>query len=141
MLNKNNTKKAIASAILIGSCLSTTLTGCNASVLSNTMLDGSVVVTFEDGTKDIARVWRTTDDNYVIYMSVINETYYADDDFGKYKFGVKNIQNYPIVNVEQISVYLTEEDIINLRSSHSYDTVTSIMARIISPNETTRVRE
>lgn len=141
MLNKNYTKKTIASAILIGSFLSSTLTGCYASVLDDTMLDSSVVVTFEDGTKDIARVYCTTEDNYVIYRSVINETYYADDDFGKYRYRLKNIQNFPIVNVEQVSAYLTEEDITNLRSSNSHDTVTSIMARIISSNETIRVRE
>ena len=114
----NETK--LAALALAGVVLATGLCGCDSSeneverknVLSGTILEGTCVVTFEDGSKDIARaISDCTYSSYCHYHSVISGIYYGDSYCPKtYVQGDNVLHHYGITGEEPISNYLTDED-------------------------------
>ncbi|MBO4246187.1 MAG: hypothetical protein J5892_05585 [Bacilli bacterium] len=101
-----------------------------SSALENTLLNDTYVITFENGTKDIAKSdvlysGLVPLDKYV-YTSVISGNEYT-------KSGVEagSYQEMPIATVEPISAYLTADDLVKaMNDTLSNDDVIAIINRI-----------
>lgn len=120
---KIDLKKALKMTkyVLVGSFLTVGLTGCGSeekdALLEGTLLEDAIVLTFDDGSKDVAVVKGKCydDDNYEHYRSVITNEYYASNlclDEVEATVGKNKILNkYEIVNQEKITKYLTKEEL------------------------------
>ena len=120
---KVNRKKLLQ----IGSFLiaGVSLIGCShreKSILDRTILHDTVVVTFSDSTKDIARV-----ENALPYQSFVTGKHYG---YSKYY----SFQD--IIQIEDVSNYLTEDDYDKILQSRLYtDDVIEIVNRIIKQED------
>ena len=107
----------LAACVLVGSITATTLTGCGTSVdrntvLKGTFLDNACVVTFDNGNKDIAvSAGSCFTSQYNHYYSIISGEYYADDKCEKNKIEGNVMNHYKITSVENITSYLTTEEL------------------------------
>ena len=137
MFKKNDVKLKVASTVLAGSFVGAAVSGCGLfqekeSVLDDTILENTVVVTFSDNTKDIATPF-ATNEGVNAYKSVISEVYYYSSDE---EVDIRGYQKYDINNVEQISSYLVEEDIGLLRNKDKKnDAIYGIIGRDIDSNQ------
>ena len=122
---------AVVGTVTVGSLVGCAQNTQTNSALKNTLLNDTYVITFENGTKDIAKsdVLYTYGgvalDEY-LYTSVISGNKYT-------KSGVEanTIQEMPITNVEPISTYLTAEDIAKaMDDTLSNDDIITIINRI-----------
>ncbi len=109
----------LVACVLVGTLAATTLTGCGATVnnktnfLKGTALEGTTVVTFEDGSKDIAvavdKCVKSQD--YKHYRSIVSDIYYAPKDCNLDYQGNDMLHHFEIVNVENIINYLTADEL------------------------------
>ncbi|MBR5662756.1 MAG: hypothetical protein IKX00_03770 [Bacilli bacterium] len=142
MVRKNDVKIKVASTILASSLMATFISGCkddDVSVLDNTILDNTVVVTFSDDSKDIATTF-TSWGRVRVYKSVVSEICYQSNDEETHD---NSFQQYDIVKVEQISAYIVEDDIELLRNKDTKEeAVYNIIGRVLTANteDTQRTR-
>ena len=134
MVRKNDVKIKVASTILASSLMATFISGCkgdDVSVLDNTILDNTVVVTFSDDSKDIATTF-TSWGRIRVYKSVVSEICYQSNDEETHD---NSFQQYDIVKVEQISAYIVEYDIELLRNKDTKEeAVYNIIGRVLTAN-------
>lgn len=114
-------KKAskLVSYVLAGSLAVASLTGCCAkpdrnNILKGTILENSCVVTFADGTKDIAIAvadCNTKENNFHHYYSVTSGEYFSDEKCTASEVEHTPVHKYEITCEENITAYLTPEDI------------------------------
>lgn len=150
-MNKKAASKIAASA-LVGSLATASLTGCGNvttgerhNILKGTILEDSVVVTFADGTKDIAvRVGECNgwicgldyDSNLNHYCSVISGQYFSDDNCRTTTINGDYVLHYEIDNVEDTVNYLTTDELKKaLETGLDDNDVVSIVTRAVAPNE------
>ena len=103
-----------------------------SSALENTLLNDTYVITFENGTKDIAKsdvLYNFSGivplDKY-LYTSVISGNKYTKSGVETSKY-----EEMPIATVEPISAYLTSEDLVKaMDDTLSNDDVITIINRI-----------
>ena len=80
-INKSAASK-LAACVLVGSLTTTMLTGCSTdrnNILKGTILENSCVVTFADGSKDIAvAVGNCDNSEYHHYYSITSGEYFGD---------------------------------------------------------------
>ena len=102
--------------ILVGSIATNTLTGCGCeereSILKGTILEGASIITFDDGSKDIAVAIDTCDSSfYSHYYSVISGQYFSDDTCSQKFIELQVNHHYAIDSEESIIGYLTLDDL------------------------------
>lgn len=136
----------LSSYILVASLLACGLSACrhNASsqrsnILKGTFLENTCVVTFEDGSKDIAvAISSCAGSKYNHYYSVITGEYFGDSEQNcvKEKIDGTIIHHYPIVNEENIIGYLTEDVLLKVVSGKlTNEELISFISQTITPNE------
>lgn len=140
-INKNIGKK-FALCTLISSVSGFSLIGCGKepNFLKGTVLEEAVVVTFEDGTKEVAeriRFCEECDEKHMLYQELISKEYFTDDECVekiKGTFGTNHyISKYSISSVEGISKYLTEEEVEKVGADGlKNDDIIEIIVRIYS---------
>lgn len=130
--------------VLAGTLIATMLTGCGKkeSLLEGTILENTHVITFEDGTKDIAKPFDScemySDDygNSIHYKSVVTSDFYSDLSCTAVNPRGSMISHYPISKEESIVVYLTQEDIEKAMNNNlTDDDLITIVSRIMNPEE------
>lgn len=147
-MNKNIGKK-FALYTLIGSISGFTLMGCGKkeeSFLEGTVLENAVVISFEDGTKEVSNKCGfcsscTSNYTHEIYQSVVSKEYFVDDDC-KSKWYLPNVFNpfnkysvgkYSIVSIEGITGYLTDQELMKAGQKKLTDAdIAEIVVRIHS---------
>lgn len=104
---------------LIGTVSGFTLIGCNkeSKFLEGTILEEAVVVSFEDGTKEVAsriKFCEDCDGKHMLYQDLVSKEYFTDDECAYEIKGVWGtdhyISKYAISGVEGIRKYLTDEE-------------------------------
>lgn len=133
--------------VLAGSLVATMLIGCGKeSALDETLLEEASVITFEDGSKDIARAINTcssfSDDkgDSIHYRSVITGERYSDEKCTADRPNGEVIKHYPIVNDESLTGYLTADEIAKAINGNLNDEdIIAIIKRVIEP--TTELEE
>ena len=105
----------LAACVLVGSLAATTLTGCDIkkeNLLKGTILNNTCVVTFENGSKDIAVAVGICDDqDYHHYYSITSGEYFGSKKCTKPMIGGTVIHHYGIINEENITSYLTSDEL------------------------------
>ncbi len=117
-INKKAASK-LAACVLVGTITATALTGCGATVDRNNLLKGTIlentcVVTFKDGSKDIAvsiDYCVKTNYNYHHYYSIITGEYFVDEQCDFLTLEGNYVYHYEITNEENILNYLTTDDL------------------------------
>ena len=105
-INKNVASK-LAACVLVGSLAATMLTGCSDrdNILKGTILENSCVVTFADGSKDIAvaigSCWESCE--YHHYYSITSGEYFGDKKCTKDRIEGTVVHHYGITNEENIT--------------------------------------
>lgn len=129
----------LATFAAVGTVTIGSLTGCqgkNRSILHDTPLNNSYVITFENGTKDIALAKGISgSSSYFVYESIISENRYTKiydkSERTPLCHTAGGEQEMPIVSVEPISVYLTSEDIQKgINNTLSNEDIIAIIERI-----------
>lgn len=121
--------------------LSTSLIGCGNkkdSLLKNTLLEQSRVITFEDGHKDIVIHEQNCDhhDGHSIYKSIITNEYITDEVCRQNYVGLKLLEKYKIFKDESIVSYLTSEEIIKASNGElTKEDITNILVRIVTESQ------
>lgn len=140
-INKKATAKQMA-CVLAGSLAVTTLTGCEDTVDRNNILKGTIledtcVVTFDDGTKDIATaidICSFLDVNRYHYYSVISGEYFSDENCTAYEIEGKIAHHHIITNKESITGYLTSDELTKaMQGELDNNDLISIVSRVIEP--------
>lgn len=107
-MKKINIKKGAIALALVSTILVTT-TGCADAILEDTILEKSCVVTFADGSKDIAVACSECDDSeYPHFISVTSGTRFGDKECND---NLRVHHQYDIVNEEPIVGYLTTDEL------------------------------
>lgn len=146
-INKKAASK-LAACVLVGTLAATTLTGCDATLGKNNLLKGTIlentcVVTFEDGSKDIAvAVGNCEDTEYHHYYSVISGLYFGSEKCVADKIDGTVVHHYRIINEEDINNYLTTDDLTKaIKGELDNNDVIDIVSRTIKPmNEETNTK-
>lgn len=133
---KTGKKIAIISSAMV---LGTSLIGCGnnkkESLLKNTILEQSRVITFKDGHKDIA-VHDTRccyGDEHFIYKSIITNEYFIDEACKQNYNGLKSLVKENITTDESIVSYLTSEELIKATNEElTKDDIINILVRIVT---------
>lgn len=130
----------LATCVLVGTIATATLTGCSDdfdrnNFLKGTILENTCVVTFEDGSKDIAvAISACSEDDYNHYYSIISGEYYASKlcSAGQIEWTVAH--HYEITNEENIVKYLTTDELTKaIKGELNNDDVIAIVNRTIEP--------
>ena len=147
---KINQKAAskLAACVLVGTLAATTLTGCGATVnnktnlLKGTALDGTTVITFADGSKDIAVAVEncTQSQDYKHYRSIISGIYYAPKNCN-FDYQLNDVlHHFEIVNAENIVNYLTEDELDKaIKGGLDTDDIAVIITRAIELDTETKI--
>ena len=130
----------IAPFVLVSTLLTSTLTGCGEknidrnNLLKDTILENTCVVTFEDGSKDIAvAVSECLFSKYHHYYSVTSGEYFSDDPCSKDKIEDNIMNHYPIDKVEPLT--LTPNEITKaIQDGLDNDDIIAIVNRTIGLN-------
>lgn len=144
-MNKLRIFKSISAIALMGTMTLTGLTGCakkEKSFLSDTDLETTKVISFEDGHKDIAviegiRCGSTDNCTEKMYRSIITNEYFTNNECTgiRYFYGYKEpvLNHYDIINDESIVSFLTPEEIAKAAKGELTDEdVVTIVNRILS---------
>lgn len=130
-----------------------TMAGCSNSTLSKSLLYNTSVITFEDGTKDIASKSEecryNKHNNIYHFESLISGEYYSNmlclDDKYYLSSGSSTsykLNHYDIVNVESISNYLTKDELKKANEgSLNKDDIIEVFVRINEKYEDENVNE
>lgn len=140
---KINQKAAskLATCVLVGTLVATTLTGCEPknnernNILKGTILENTCVVTFEDGSKDIAITVGTCNDvNYHHYYSVISGEYFGSEKCNRGYLNRNVLHHYSIKSEETITNYLTADILTKaLQNELDNDDISAIITKILEP--------
>lgn len=125
--------------VLAGSLAATLLTGCGektkSSIFDGTLLEGASVITFCDGSKDVATTFGSCSNNYydsgssLHYRSIITGEEYSDE-----KCGLRSLIHYQIANVSNISSYLTQDELTkSINGDLSEEDIIAIISRVVEP--------
>jgi len=148
-INKNLSKKLV-SFVLVGTIGILTLSGCsgknsNKSLLEGTILENTSVVTFEDGTKDIARIEGVcvegcgcTGGHEVFNSIVTNEYYNSSECYINFRnvVGTAMLKKYLITSDESIIKYLTNEEIAKAsKAGLTEEDIANILNRVFTKEE------
>lgn len=147
-INKNLSKRLV-SFVLVGTMGIITLSGCsgknsNKSLLDGTILEKTNVVTFEDGSKDVARVtdicekgWGCSIGGHEVFNSIVTNEQYNSSECNVKSSLTKMLQKYSIESVESITKYLTNEEIAKAsKEGLTEEDISNILSRIFSTEET-----
>ena len=133
----------LATCVLIGSLAATTLTGCGDvdrnNLLKGTILENTVVVTFDNGSKDIAVAISNCNskEEYHHYYSIISGEYFGSLKCTKTKINNTVSHHYGITSEENISGYLTSDDITKaMKGELNNNDIIAIINRAIESTET-----
>ena len=136
-INKNVASK-LAACVLVGSLAATMLTGCSDrdNILKGTILENSCVVTFADGSKDIAvaigSCWESCE--YHHYYSITSGEYFGDKKCTKDRIEGTVVHHYGITNEENITGYLTSDELARaMKGELNNDDIVSIVSRTVNP--------
>ena len=136
-INKNVASK-LAACVLVGSLAATMLTGCSDrdNILKGTILENSCVVTFDDGSKDIAvaigSCWESCE--YHHYYSITSGEYFGDKKCTKDRIEGTVVHHYGITNEENITGYLTSDELARaMKGELNNDDIVSIVSRTVNP--------
>lgn len=144
-INQKATSKLVA-CVLAGTLAATTLTGCEDTnrnnLLKGTILENTCVVTFEDGSKDIAVAIDTCDDKYHHYYSIISGEYFGSKNCQKKTIYKTVVHHYGITNEENITGYLTTDELTKaIQGELDNNDIITIVSRSIEPiNEKTNTK-
>ncbi len=143
--NFNLNQKAIsklATYVLAGTLIATTLTGCQKNIEENCLLQGTIlentcVVTLEDGSKDFAIAVSSCDhEEYHHYYSVISGIYFGGNDCWTYVINGNTVHHYGITNEENITNYLTTDELTKaLEGTLNNEDIIAIVGRVIEPTK------
>ncbi len=132
----------IASLAIAGSILAASLTGCGSSkksFLNKTSLEKTSVVTFCDGSKDLVNTLKNPCRDsleYNHYVSLISGNYYSDMECKHVQVDGEVNHHYDILSVENITKYLTDDEITKAINDELTDEdVKIIIERITEPQE------
>jgi len=136
--NLKITKKMIA--LLMAGTMALTFSGCdsnnsNISLLDGTILEDALVITFEDGSKDIAIATNSCGhiDSHYYFESIVSGLEYVSD---KCSSNYKTRQKYAIQSNESIVKYITAEEIAKAnKEGLTDDDINNIISRIFSESE------
>ena len=135
-INKNVASK-LAACALVGSLAATMLTGCSDrdNILKGTILENSCVVTFDDGSKDIAVAVGNCDNcEYHHYYSITSGEYFGDKKCTKDRIEGTVVHHYGITNEENITGYLTSDELARaMKGELNNDDIVSIVSRTVNP--------
>lgn len=141
-INQKTVSK-LATYVLIGSLATATLTGCSNTdmttnnLLKDTILENTSVITFENGSKDIAITISGCpySKDYKHYSSIISGICFGDKECTTNKSNGHYLNNnQKIVNVESISNYLTIDDLTKaIQGELDNDDIIAIVNRVIEP--------
>lgn len=131
-MKKINIKKGAIALALVSTILVTT-TGCADAILEDTILEKSCVVTFADGSKDIAvACGKCCDSEYSHYRSAVSGLSFSDEKCN-HEFS-SAVHYYDIVNEEPIAGYLTTDELAKaMKGELTEDDVAVIVSRAIKP--------
>ena len=126
--------------MLVGTLAATTLTGCGVAVNRNNLLKGTIlentcVVTFEDGSKDIAVAIEICEDkDYHHYYSITSGEYFGSEKCSKEKIEGSVVHHYGITNEENITGYLTTDELTKaIQGELDNNDIIAIVSRSIQP--------
>ena len=151
-LNKKMVSK-LAACVLVGSLATTTLTGCSnkkkeisrSNILSGTILESALVITFGDGSKDVAIDVGNCGlliKKYNHYYSIISGKYFSHESCWHERIEGNRLSHYNIVNEEFIDNYLTSEELTKaIKGELNDDDISYIISRTtnrISEDENTK---
>ena len=134
----------LSACVLVGSLTAMTLTGCSNdkdNLLEGTILEKACVITFEDGSKEIA----VSDayckyDNVFLYYSIVSGEYFSDDECPHIGMS-ETIHKYDIVQAEVITKYLTADDLTKASQGElTNDDVINIVTRVINPDVENKIK-
>lgn len=136
-INKSAASK-LAACVLVGSLTTTMLTGCSTdrnNILKGTILENSCVVTFADGSKDIAvAVGNCDNSEYHHYYSITSGEYFGDHKCTKKKLEGMVVHHYGITNEENITGYLTSDELTKaMKGELNNNDIVSIVSRTVNP--------
>lgn len=143
-INQNAASKLVACA-LVGTLAATTLTGCEArngrttgdrnNLLKGTILENTCVVSFEDGSKDIAvAVGICNEEAYNHYYSITSGEYFGGRQCVQEKINGTVIHHYVITNEENITGYLTTDELTKATQGElDNNDIIAIISRAIEP--------
>lgn len=121
--------------------LSASLIGCGNkkdSLLKNTLLEQSRVITLEDGHKDVVIHEQNCQyhDGHSVYKSIITNEYIIDEACRQTHMGFEILEKYTILNDESIISYLTDDEIIKASNGKlTKEDVTNILVRIVTESQ------
>ncbi len=127
----------LASGVLVGTLAATTLMGCadRSNLLKGTILENTCVVTFEDGSKDIAvavGVCGNQTDHH--YYSITSGEYFGSEKCAETKIKGTVAHHYEITNEENITGYLTAKEITKaIQGELDNNDIIAIVGRTIEP--------
>lgn len=140
---KINQKAAskLATCVLVGTLAVTTLTGCGSSVgsrknlLQGTILENTCVVTFEDGSKDIAvAVSDCFHKKCHHYYSITSGEYFGCKNCSKSKIDGSIVHHYPVSYEENITGYLTTDQLAKaIKGELDNNDIIAIVGRVVEP--------
>ena len=131
----------IAAFALAGTVVTGALTGCSTTftknkdgLLEDTRLENTRVITFGDGTKDIATCFGTTMCSYDHYHSIVSGDYYVASNHVRKAEDIAKYHYYDITSDISIVYYLTDEEKIKANKGElTDDDIDSIINRIVDP--------
>lgn len=129
----------LAACVLVGSLAATTLTGCGGvdrnNLLKGTILENTCVVTFEDGSKDIAVAVGTCGDrDYHHYYSIISGEYFGSSKCTQSTIEGTVVHHYGITNEENITGYLTSDELTKaMQGEFDNNDLINIVSRTVNP--------
>lgn len=152
-IDRKSSKKIISfvlATIMIGST-TVGLSGCKktkTSFLSDTILEDTQVIEFEDGNKDIVKFYKlgcsstSCDCNEKIYKSIITSEHLTDDIciankvFSGFDLEGHMLSHYNIVSTQSIKSFLTPEEIVKASKNElTEDDISNIISRIFTKEE------
>lgn len=130
----------ITACVLVGSMVATTLTGCvptvdRNNILKGTILENTCVVTFDDGTKDVAIVVAScSSGEYNHYYSIISGEYFGSEKCTADTIEGTPAHHYTIINEENITGYLTSNELTKaIQGELDNNDIITIISRTIEP--------
>lgn len=140
----SNLSSKLAAFTLVGSLATCSLAACSSSesLLEDTILEGAVVITFEDGSRDVAVRYQPCDRKgeegvYFHYCSVVSEEYYSDLDCEhSHILAFAELGHYDIAAVENITSYFNADDFKKITKEElTEEDAISIITRIITEED------
>lgn len=126
---------------LVGTMTTTMLVGCSSKASKTSFLDGTIledtrVISFDDGHKDIVKIYDNCFGKFHHYKSIVTNELFAGKDCTT---GMRN--KYDISSDESILSYLTTDEIVKASKDElTEDDICNIISRIFTKEEEQKIK-